>query len=624
MTYEEATILPAELIDELLACGPSGARELGRRAAALEMSADRLLDELRAAGWTLNRIDAAGLQAMLGALRSEFVEPVCDAETDALGLSILRLLLRRQIESTAPDPGRLDDVLASAMEMIARSFECDACTLFLHDSARHTLTLTATYGLDPELAGNFVIRDDAGITGHCAVTRETQMAPVAQEHPCYLPYPPHVDSRMTSHMSVPVLSLVSDKLLGVLNLQNLDFKPFTARDKERAESIARDLALAIETGHRQHRNDAVLAQRLSDVETLHTLTQALSGTLMQDELEELGAKYAAQLVGASTAAVYRCNDQHEFVSITPYTETGEDFAFDDDCRAVARETCETRVARAQRIYGDDGPLVYAAALVARSHLLGVVVARIDSPTLPGPGQLSLFQAFADTVAMGLSNAELYDESIRAAATSSALLQEMHHRVRNNLQIVASLLSLQARAASNPAVTGPLHEAVARIQSIASIHDLMSQSNVEFASLQTIAEMVANEASINVVPPGKMVRFDIDTGDINIPTRHAMVLGLLINECVTNAIIHGFADREAGTIRIESMRHNGIVELTITDDGVGLPKFGEDSPTSSTRLGTRIAARIAESDLRGSFALEPAEPRGTTARITFPLPRVGQK
>jgi len=624
MTYEDVAVLPAELIDELLASGPYGARELGRRAAALDMSADQLLNDVRAAGWTIDRIDAASLQAMLGALRSEYVDPACDAETDALGLSILRLLLQSQIESTAHDPGRLDGVLASAMELIAKAFGVDACTLFLHDPARHTLTFTATYGLDPNLTGNFVIRDDAGITGHCAVTREVQIAPVAQEHPSYLPFPPHVDSRMTSHMSVPVLSTHSDKLLGVLNFQNLEFRPFTVRDRERAESIARDLALAIETARRQNRNDAVLTQRLSDVETLHTLTQALSGTLMQDELEALGAQYAAQLVGASTAVVYRCNEQHEFVSLTAYPEDADIGADEEACKAVARETCVTRVARAQRIFGDDGPLVFAAALVARSRVLGVVVARIESSTPPGPGQLSLFQAFADTVAMGLSNAELYDESIRAAATSSALLQEMHHRVRNNLQIVASLLSLQARAASNQAVSGPLQEAVARIQSIASIHDLMSQANIEYTSLQTIAEMVANEASINVVPPGKMVRFDIDTGDVKVPSRHAMVLGLLINECVTNAIIHGFADREAGTIRIDSLRHNGIVELTITDDGVGLPKFGEASPTSSTQLGTRIAARIAESDLRGSFALEPAEPRGTTARITFPLPRDGQK
>src|SRR5690606_22394041 len=161
MTYEDVAILPAELIDELLASGPYGARELGRRAAALDMSADQLLNDVRAAGWTIDRIAAAGLQAMLGALRSEYVDPACDAETDALGLSILRLLLQSQIESTAHDPGRLDGVLASAMELIAKAFGVDACTLVLHDPARHPLTFTATYGLDPTLTGNFVIRAHA-------------------------------------------------------------------------------------------------------------------------------------------------------------------------------------------------------------------------------------------------------------------------------------------------------------------------------------------------------------------------------------------------------------------------------------------------------------------------------
>jgi two-component sensor histidine kinase len=301
-----------------------------------------------------------------------------------------------------------------------------------------------------------------------------------------------------------------------------------------------------------------------------------------------------------------------------YTAPGANEVDDDACKAIAKEACMTRVARAQRPLGEDGPLFFAAALVARDDLLGVVVARIEPPFAPGPGQLSMFQAFADTVAIGLSNAHLYDQSMRSAATSSALLQEMHHRVRNNLQIVASLLSIQARAANVDAVSRPLLEAVARIQSIASIHDLMSRADVECASLQTIAETVANEASINVVPPGLTVRFDIDAGDIQIPSNHAMVLGLLINECITNAVVHGFPGRASGTIRVSTVRTNGYVELAVTDDGVGIETSEDGNGVKSSGLGTRIAARIAESDLRGSFWIEPAVPVGTAARIRFPV------
>ncbi len=608
-------------IDELLSAGPHGARELARYAASHGVSMNDLLDMLGEAGWGVGQIDAATFHALIGALRSEYVEPTSDSAADSIGLEILRLICRNEPENISTEPRRLEGVLDKAMGLIADAFDCDAASLFIHDPSQHILLLAATHGLDADLAGNFVIRDGVGITGAAATSRETQVAPVAQEHANYLPYPSHVDSRMTSHMSIPMISTETGRLVGVLNLQNLEFDPFSELDRERAERIARDLALVVQTGRRQSRTDTVLAQRLNDVETLHSITRELTGTLMQDELAQLAARYATELVGASKAAVFRCDEHQNFTSTHSFAAPGAKEVDDDACKAVAKEACMTRVARAQRTEGEEGPLFFAAALVARNELLGVVVARIEPAFAPGPGQLSMFQAFADTVAMGLSNADLYDQSVRSAATSAALLQEMHHRVRNNLQIVASLLSLQARAANDDGVSRPLMEAVARIQSIASIHDLMSQPDVEFASLQTVAETVAGEASINVVPPGLNVTFEIDAAGIQIPSKHAMVLGLLINECITNAIIHGFEGRESGTIRICTTKDDGFVDLAVSDDGAGVVRSDDDRVKTSTGLGTRIATRIAESDLRGSFSIEPASPCGTTARIRFPMPGV---
>src|SRR5690606_19110852 len=125
-------------------------------------------------------------------------------------------------------------------------------------------------------------------------------------------------------------------------------------------------------------------------------------------------------------------------------------------------------------------------------------------TIPNDDHLSMLQAFADSAALALENADLYDEARRGYQTASALLQEMHHRVRNNLQIVASLLSMQARTGSEAGWDQPLREAVARVQSIASIHDLLSQQDVTTTTVEAVANTVIKDASITTVAPEQSV------------------------------------------------------------------------------------------------------------------------
>src|SRR5690606_19651820 len=122
-------------------------------------------------------------------------------------------------------------------------------------------------------------------------------------------------------------------------------------------------------------------------------------------------------------------------------------------------------------------------------------------------RLSLLQSFADSAAMAVENAELYEEARAGFSTASTVLQELHHRVRNNLQTVAALLSMQARHAGYAQWTQPLQEAVARVQSIATIHDLLSGESLTSTTIEAIVRKVTDEASINVVPPSLALTFD---------------------------------------------------------------------------------------------------------------------
>src|SRR5690606_6769713 len=179
-------------------------------------------------------------------------------------------------------------------------------------------------------------------------------------------------------------------------------------------------------------------------------------------------------------------------------------------------------------------------------------------------------AFSDSAAIAIENAELYEEALRGFTRASTLLQEMHHRVRNNLQMVAALLSMQARHAADEGWTQPLQEAVSRIRSIAAIHDLLSSGNLRETTVERIAKHVVDEAIINVVPPGTQVNFVIEPSPVHVPSRQATVLALLINEFLANAVVHGVGRRERGEVTIAVRCEGDEAVLEVCDDGVGLP------------------------------------------------------
>jgi two-component sensor histidine kinase len=264
---------------------------------------------------------------------------------------------------------------------------------------------------------------------------------------------------------------------------------------------------------------------------------------------------------------------------------------------------------------DSEEFIFGAPLTTSHQVHGAICVTAPGEPDHHDEQLRLFQAFADSAALALENSDLYDEARRNYATASILLQEMHHRVRNNLQTVAALLSMQARYAGYAEWTAPLQEAVARIQSIAAVHNLLSGDNVTSTTVSAIAKQVADEASINVVPPDMRIAFLIEPSSVEIPSRQATILALLINECLTNAIEHGMRGRQRGEIKVDSRVCGDDVVVEVSDNGNGLPEDFELSQRQS--LGLRIARTLAVSDLKGSFSLEPNPTSGARSVIRFP-------
>ncbi|QDQ98186.1 sensor histidine kinase [Tomitella fengzijianii] len=206
---------------------------------------------------------------------------------------------------------------------------------------------------------------------------------------------------------------------------------------------------------------------------------------------------------------------------------------------------------------------------------------------------------------------------RALLSKDATIREIHHRVKNNLQTVAALLRLQGRRSGDPEVTAALAEAVRRVSSIALVHETLSISVGEDVDLDAVVDRLV--PIMAEVAGGGRVRIRRRGGLGSLGADRATPLVMVMVELVQNAIEHGYEGvAEAGDVTIDAVRSARTLEVTVHDDGRGVPDgfTVEDSP----RLGLQIVRTLVGADLGGEFSLGSAEGGGTDAIVRMPAVR----
>lgn len=196
----------------------------------------------------------------------------------------------------------------------------------------------------------------------------------------------------------------------------------------------------------------------------------------------------------------------------------------------------------------------------------------------------------------------------------ATIREVHHRVKNNLQTIASLLRIQARRSDSESARHALAEATERVSSMAVVHDLLAASDEERIDFSEAARTVTALVARGLVGEGGGVEVSVEgrTGQVDAHT--ATSLALAVAELVHNALEHGISDRETGHVDVGMRRVPGELVLTVRDDGVGLPD-GFDR-IADANLGLEIVRTVVEDDLRGTLTFSGG--RGTTVTVRVPL------
>ena len=277
-----------------------------------------------------------------------------------------------------------------------------------------------------------------------------------------------------------------------------------------------------------------------------------------------------------------------------------------DYRQWVVDTWETAVARA-RANNEDIEPAELRLTCGNGRDLTVVV----SGVVLGDDLLVAFYDISDRKRAEIELQESFREKV-------ALLKEVHHRVKNNLQIVASLLSLQAGRTSNPSVLDVLHDTRNRVRSMALLHEAIYRAgnlaHIDFSvyvkELCTQIVHSSGRAAAGIMVESRVPAFGL-------AMEQALPCGLIINELVSNSLKHGFPQGRSGRVLVELLHTGeGRLVLKVCDDGVGLPP--DLDPSRVSTLGLKLVLNLAD-QLGGRVVAEQPPGGGAAFTVVFPVP-----
>lgn len=196
---------------------------------------------------------------------------------------------------------------------------------------------------------------------------------------------------------------------------------------------------------------------------------------------------------------------------------------------------------------------------------------------------------------------------------TAMIQEVHHRVKNNLQTIAALLRMQVRRLGSEEARLAVEEAIGRILSVAVIHEFLSNQDSRVINIKDVSHRILNQMRQEMLGPDSKIGFELEGPPIYLPARQATACALVINELLQNAMEHGFEEGKVGCVRLTLQDEGDSVIVRVRDDGSGLPEDFEIESADS--LGLQIVQTLVKEDLKGTIIMRNGG--GVEAIITFP-------
>jgi two-component system, sensor histidine kinase PdtaS len=444
----------------------------------------------------------------------------------------------------------LEEVLGLVAQKVADALAADACFVYLYDDRADELVLRATHGTAvEEMTRRPKLRPGEGITGSAAAERRPIMIEAhAELDPRFKAFANLPEDQYQSILAVPILA--RDRLAGALNIRTIQPRAFTQDEIDLLVAIAAQVAQSLE--HAQLYGQA--QRRVAELEALARISEAVSESLYLEESLEAIVKTTMEAVGATGAALVL-----------------------EDGNIAWPE-------------GRAGLHAVRLPLRWKRRQIGELVCDRDTPFTDE--DRALLASIAHHAAVALEHGR--------AVMRGVLAQEIHHRVKNNLQTVASLLRLQARS-THADPRRAMEDSVNRILAIAAVHEVLTERRDEEVELGELLDRL-RAMLVQGLGAGKEVEAQLDT--VTLAGGRATALALVFSELLQNALEHG-----GQAVRIELARRDGDVVLAIADDGQGI-----DDAASGT--GLSIVRALVRDELKGQLDLR--NEGGTRAEVVFPV------
>ncbi len=368
-----------------------------------------------------------------------------------------------------------------------------------------------------------------------------------------------------------------------------------------------------------------LQQKIAQLAAVREISHAIAEARNLDSTLDLITRRATEVMAVQSCSIYLYNTEKTQLNLVASTGLKMDLlsrislpsgAGLTGWAANKGETVAVENAKADprffRVIG-SGESKFASLMAMPLRTNGKIIGAANVQKIEfhhfSPDEIELFSFITDLAATAIEK----EKSVHAAA-----IQEIHHRVKNNLQNIAMLLRLQLAQPSPLAPADILHETINRVMSIAGIHDILAHGQQSSIGVKQLLEKVARPTIQNMTLTEK-IELNIHGDDYDLPAKVATNLALTINELIQNSVEHGFYARDAGNIDIEIIRKPHQLRLQFSDDGAGLPEnFSFDVQGG---LGLELILTIVEEDLGGKFILSANPAGGALADIRIPMVRL---
>lgn len=508
---------------------------------------------------------------------------------------------------------KLEETLEVITRITSQVMRVDSCSIYLQDESREHLVLKATTGLAREAIGRAALGIGEGLTGWTVTHGQPVAARDALNDPRFKLLPETHEESLRSLLAVPLT--VQGRVIGAMNVQTAEPHDFTNEEIELLSLIANLAAGALEKAALYDQ----MQQKIHELSTLAEVSRMVTSPLYLDEMLGVVTEMAARVMGAKATTLHLLDDATQQLTLRATHNTSAERARSSipvgqgivgqvasSGQPVIVPNVQINARFLNRALAAREGLVslLSVPLIVRGQTVGVFSCFTSAPHDFTPKEVELFQTLANQTALAIENARL--------VIHAAVVREMHHRVKNNLQTIAMLLRLQKNTARDLRAEDVLNETINRILSIAAVHETLSEQGLRVVDVKDVLTRVTRSIAETMLSGGQDITITVHGDRLMLPSREATALALATSELVQNAVKHAFVGRASGAIRVqlEATPNENIV--TVQDNGIG----GGKTPGASKGLGLQIINALVNDDLKGKFELN-LSPEGTRAVIHFP-------